>query len=164
MQTIDIPSIIIPKITIPELDVGDSNNYAGRNLLLNSGIKYENNKYQVAYYKITKWSLLQYRTKITISVIADIPNNYELWCYTDEGHRYIIPMTTYNSELGMYISQTYWNIENYDFPNIHGFILYVKPNDSNRPNSIIHKCKLELGWNDYPVWTPAPEDTLPPTE
>ena len=40
---------------MPELDIGDSNNYAGRNLLLNSGEKYENNSYPICSYNITKY-------------------------------------------------------------------------------------------------------------
>ena len=166
MKTIDIPSIIIPKITMPELDIRNSNNYAGRNLLLNSGIKYENNSYPICSYNITKYHLLQNKTKITISMDADIAENHVVNCYSDEGYWPITKNNIeYDSELGLYIKQCYWSIpSNPKFPNSTKFTVFILPFDNPYPTNTIRKCKLELGWNDHPVWTPAPEDTLPPTE
>lgn len=156
--------------------IGHAASKPTRNLLLNSGTAVKNGKFLIGQWIITHPELLEQDVKVTCTIWGELnaaKSHWSLW-NSDGLHPVIgghLPGETrpeawgedfvYHPEKNMWTKKATWNNFRYGGG---GKItpskacIYVYPSNISAA-SRIDRIKLELGWNDNPEWTSAPEDT-----
>lgn len=136
------------------------------NLLLDSGITIENSNYNIANYAIAHPELLEQGVKVTCTIWGELNEKKSRWMFYNTNVTTDIAGATkdeftYYPKKKMWTIKTTWNNNS----NVYGETIipesvkiYVAPSSVYNAISKIERVKLELGWNNNPVWTPAPED------
>lgn len=173
MDKLTLPKIGIPKVTLPQIALcGHIEGKPTRNLLLNSGRVVSNDKYNIAQYPFSHPEWLTEGRKVTCTIWGELAEGFKDWLFynTDGtvpvagGNQMGSAKLRHDPERRMYTAKAYWTLKrrvledgpNQFCANTHAQI-YQWPQAAGAASTIDH-IKLELGWNDNPVWSPAPED------
>lgn len=167
LPKIELPSVILPKI----FGSGDDSDYEivegepyltlegdANNLVLNSGSGMSSNMHPIKSYTLYNSDLLAKGVKVTFSLWGQLGQDSSEWniCNGDTASN-ICRLLKSEEKDGMWTKQTTWRL---NYLNGENGLLQVYTSTTSTPRypSRIDRIKLELGWNDNPVWTPAPSE------
>lgn len=163
IQTIRLNKIELQNVNNNTITFNKDIKNISRNLLLNSGIYVENTLYNIANYTLSKSIDYIDGDEFTITIWGKLNENKTKWSvYNSNSGVNITPTNTfiYNSIKKCYIGKFKWkSIQGTTIANNTSILVYAYPSSVQGALSSINKIKLEQGWNDDPIWTPAPEDS-----
>lgn len=177
MKQIEIQPIEIPIVELNKIILDNQQKNASRNLLLNSSKLFHDFAFNVANYNISDSSLLKEGTKVTCSIWGDLGALNKDWLFNNSDVHCIIAGGTTGTKFIHREGQNIWtakavwtlkynsiddseeNKEELENMLAKNNIVKIYHTPTGISMSTIYKIKLELGWNDNPIWTPAPEDT-----
>lgn len=160
MERVKLPKVALPKVSLPKAVLsGHKADAVTRNLLLGSNRVIESSVYNIANYPHK--GTLKAGDKVTVTIWGELGEGKTKWGVYNSN---AAPNNMYNEidynkqwieKNGVYILQSEWLIN--PVTGNDNLRIYAVPNNIDSV-SRIDRIKLELGWNDNPVWSPAPED------
>lgn len=176
MKNIEIQPIEIPIIELDKILLENRQKNASRNLLLESDKLFHDFAINVGNYNISDPSLLKEGTKVTCSIWGDLGSLNKNWLFTNSdlhcvvaggtsGHKFV-----YRENQHIWTTKAIWTLKYNSIDDTEenkeelknmiaaNNIVKIFHTPASISMSTIYKIKLELGWNDNPIWTPAPED------
>lgn len=163
IQTIRLNKIELQKVNNNIITFDKDIKNISRNLLLNSGVYVENTLYNIANYTLSKSIDYIDGDEFTVTIWGKLNENKERWAiYNSNSGVDLTNSNTfiYNSINKCYIGKFKWkSTQGSTTANNTSILVYARPLGVQNVLSSIRKIKLEQGWNDNPIWTPAPEDS-----
>lgn len=163
MQTIRLNKIELQKVNNNIITFDKDIKDVSRNLLLNSGVYVENALYNIANYTLSKSIDYIDGDEFTITIWGKLNENKTKWSVFNSNSGVNLTSSNtfiYDSIKKCYVGKVKWkSIQGTTIANNTSILVYAYPSNVLNALSSIRKIKLEQGWNDNPIWTPAQEDS-----